>query len=60
MTNLKIFLSLVLFMAASKVWAQEFYRYKNADGQIMMDGMIPAEYVSGGYDVRRKLTAVRL
>lgn len=51
MANLKIFLLLAACMATSVSWSQEFYRYKNADGETVMDSMIPAEYVNSGYDV---------
>jgi hypothetical protein len=51
MAKLKIFLLLAICMATSASWGQEFYRYKDADGQTVMDSMIPAQYVNGGYDV---------
>lgn len=51
MTNLKIFLLLAACVATSVSWSQEFYRYKNADGETVMDSIIPAEYVNSGYDV---------
>ena len=31
--------------------AQEFYRYKNDEGQTVMDTTVPAQYVNSGYDV---------
>ncbi len=57
MTALRpLLLSCVLLLLAgeaSLVYAQgkEFYRYRNAEGNVVVDHRVPPEYVGGGYEV---------
>lgn len=44
-------LAVVLLLCSSLLWAQQFYRYQNAEGQTILDTKIPAQYVNQGYDV---------
>lgn len=41
----------LLCLSSSIGLAQEYYRYKNTEGQTVMDTTVPAEYVNSGYDV---------
>lgn len=47
--------SLLLLLAAQTPFAQaqgkEFYRYRNAEGNVVVDHRVPPEYVAGGYEV---------
>ena len=45
---------LVLLLTSSccfSAFSQEFYRYKNEQGQTVMDSTIPAQFVANGYDI---------
>ncbi|MDO8860171.1 hypothetical protein Q6D67_00540 [Haliea sp. E1-2-M8] len=46
-------LLLLLAAVASLAHAQgkEFYRYRNAEGNVVVDHRVPPEYVAGGYEV---------
>ena len=43
--------AIALCFLASLAWSQEFYRYKNSEGQTVLDTKIPGQYVNAGYDV---------
>lgn len=47
--------SLLLLLAAQTPFAhaqgKEFYRYRNAEGNVVVDHRVPPEYVAGGYEV---------
>lgn len=51
-----LLLSLLLLLLAAQTplaYAQgkEFYRYRNAEGNVVVDHRVPPEYVAGGYEV---------
>ncbi len=38
-------------LIASAVQAQNYYRYKNSEGQVVIDMSVPPEYIADGYEV---------
>ena len=46
--------ALILVMSlglAPVAQSRELYRYYNADGNMVVDYQVPAEYIAGGYEV---------
>ena len=48
---MRLLICLAFSFIAADLLAQDFYRYKDANGQTVLDTKIPAEYVRDGYDV---------
>ena len=44
-------LALALLWPATAFTADKLYRYRNAEGNIVVDYQVPSEYVSKGYEV---------
>lgn len=44
-------LAIALCLSTSLAWSQEFYRYRNSEGQTVLDTKIPGQYANDGYDV---------
>ncbi|MCR9105313.1 MAG: hypothetical protein NXI15_08495 [Gammaproteobacteria bacterium] len=51
MKRLAGLLIVVLTATAATAAAEKLYRYRNAEGNVVVDYRVPAEYVSGGYEV---------
>ena len=51
MTSSRLLIGIALCISVSFVWAQEFYRYKDAEGRTILDTKIPGQFVNNGYDV---------
>ena len=51
MKQLACLLIAMLIAAAALAKAEKLYRYRNAEGNVVVDYRVPAEYVSGGYEV---------
>lgn len=41
----------MLLLGAFSAHAEKLYRYRNSDGNVVVDYQVPAEYVAGGYEV---------
>ncbi|RLA49129.1 MAG: hypothetical protein DRR04_08365 [Gammaproteobacteria bacterium] len=56
-----LLISIMLLGLAPAAHSRELYRYYNAEGNVVVDYRVPAEYIAGGYEVlNNKGTVIRV